>query len=59
MVFGGNLHTDLQILTDVSRQHGTQAFNRILNGQRAEVIDKPLWEVYSNVKVVILQVCNM
>lgn len=42
MVLRGHLHTQLKVLSDVSRQHGTQTLHRILHRQGAEEIDKPL-----------------
>lgn len=42
MVLGSHLDTDLQVLTDVGRQHGPEALQRVLHRQRAKKVHQPL-----------------
>lgn len=42
MILGGDLHTDLQVLADVSRQHGPQTLQRVFHRQGAKEIHQPL-----------------
>jgi len=42
VVLGGDLDAHLQVLSDVGRQHGLQAFNGVLDRQLAKVVHQPL-----------------
>lgn len=42
VVLGSHLHTDLQVLADVGRQHSSKALERILHRQGAKEIHEPL-----------------
>ncbi len=41
VVLGGNLDTDLEILTDISLQHSPDALQGVIHRERAKVIDQP------------------
>ena len=42
VVLGGNLHADLQVLSDVVRQHGADALQAVFHAKRAEEVHQPL-----------------
>ena len=42
VVLGGDLHDNLQVGPDAVRQHGLQAFHRVLHGERSEILNHPL-----------------
>jgi len=42
VVLGGNLDTDLEVLAYVGLQHRLDAFQRVFDRQRAEVVHQPL-----------------
>ena len=42
VILDGDLHAYLQVLTDVRLEHGLEALERVLDAQRAEVVDEPL-----------------
>ena len=49
MVFGGYLHADLEVLSDVVLQHGLEAFQGVLNREGAKVVYQPLKERRGNI----------
>ena len=42
MVLGGDLHDDLQVLSDVGLQHRLETLQTVLHRQRPEVAHQPL-----------------
>lgn len=44
MVLRSHLNTDLQVLPDISRQHGSEALQRVFHRQRAKKVHQPLEE---------------
>ena len=42
MVLGGNLDTDLKILSNVGLHHSPDALEGVVHGERAKVVDQPV-----------------